>query len=121
MARKKKLPAAPAAPAKARGKVAQVSELKAGLSAYLAQVKRGEEVLVTERGTAIAKLVPVRRDRPQGVDEAEWARLLEMERRGLVRIGTGKLPDGFFDRPRPKVPDGWLEEWLEWERGEGAR
>lgn len=102
-------------------KVAKVSELKARLSGYLAQVKRGEEVLVTERGKAIAKIVPVHRERPANVDEAEWERLLEMERQGRIRIGTGKLPVGFWDWQRPKVPDGWLEDWLEWERGEDAR
>ena len=35
-----------------------VSELKAGLSAYLARVKRGEEIVVTERGEPIARIVP---------------------------------------------------------------
>jgi hypothetical protein len=28
--------------------------------------------------------------------------LRELERKGLVRIGTMKLPKGFFDAPRPK-------------------
>ncbi len=36
----------------------KVSEVKARLSAYLAEVKRGETITVCERQTAIARLVP---------------------------------------------------------------
>jgi prevent-host-death family protein len=39
-------------------KKAMVSELKSRLSAYLAEVKRGDEVIVCERQTPIALLVP---------------------------------------------------------------
>ena len=38
---------------------ASVSQLKATLRACLAWVKAGEEVVVTERGTPIAKIVPL--------------------------------------------------------------
>jgi prevent-host-death family protein len=38
---------------------AKVSELKARLSAYLADVRAGNEVLVCDRATPIARLVPV--------------------------------------------------------------
>ena len=40
-------------------KQARVSELKARLSAYLADVRNGETVLVCDRRTPIARLVPV--------------------------------------------------------------
>jgi len=39
-------------------KSAKVSELKARLSAYLAAVREGEEVVVFDRKTPIARLVP---------------------------------------------------------------
>ena len=39
-------------------KRAKVSEVKARLSSYLAEVKRGETITVCERQTAIARLVP---------------------------------------------------------------
>jgi len=97
-------------------KPAKVSELKAGLSKYLARVKRGEEVVVTERGRAIAKLVPIPPD-----EDPEMERMRDLERRGIVRIGFGGWPAGFWDWERPKVPEGWLEDWLEWERGGGDR
>jgi len=80
---------------------AAVSKLKATLSEHLARVKAGEEVIVTERGKPIAKIVPI------GRGEAEVpAHLLELARAGLIRLGTGKLPKGFWKLPRPAVPGG---------------
>jgi prevent-host-death family protein len=40
---------------------AGVAELKARLSSYLEQVKAGNEVLITDRGIPIARLVPLER------------------------------------------------------------
>ena len=39
-------------------KTANIAQLKNGLSAYLAEVKRGGEVLVSERNVPFAKIVP---------------------------------------------------------------
>jgi len=90
-------------------RTAQVSELKAGLSAYLAWVKSGEEVIVTDRGTPVAKLVPI----PRTADH-EMERLRDMERRGLIKLGTGTIPPGFWDMPMPDDPgDGVLKALLE--------
>ena len=44
-------------------KTAKVSELKAKLSAYLADVRRGDSVVVYDRRTPIARLVPIQEDR----------------------------------------------------------
>ena len=52
------------------GQVVKVSELKARLSGYLAQVRRGETVTVCDRRTPIAKLVPFDDD-PGGVEVRE--------------------------------------------------
>jgi prevent-host-death family protein len=41
---------------------AKVSELKAKLSAYLAEVRRGGTVVVYDRTTPIARLVPFQKD-----------------------------------------------------------
>ena len=71
-------------------KTAAVAELKASLSRFLAGVKAGEEVLVTQRGKPIAKIVPIRTPR----DEEE-RRLRRMEVQGLIRLGSGKLPKSF--------------------------
>lgn len=72
-------------------KTAAVSQLKASLSGYLAAVQAGEEVLVTDRGTPIAKLVPI----DKGASDIP-SRLAGLEKAGLVRIGGGLSPD-FWD------------------------
>jgi prevent-host-death family protein len=95
--------------APAAGRTAQVSELKAGLSAYLARVKTGEEIIVTERGRPVARLVPI----PRTADH-ELERLRDMERRGLIKLGTGTIPPEFWNMPRPEDPgDGVLKALLE--------
>jgi len=56
-------------------KTATISRLKASLSEYLVKVRAGEELIVTDRGRPVAKIVPLKRD-----DLAIPARLLQMER-----------------------------------------
>ena len=95
-----------------------VADLKARLSEYLSRVKAGEEVLVTDRGRPVARLVPV--DTGADLDdEAETARLRAMEREGLVRVGSGRLPEGFFEKERPADPGGLLREAALEERERG--
>jgi prevent-host-death family protein len=91
-------------PGPAAQRTAQVSELKAGLSAYLARVKAGEEVVVTDRGTPVARLVPV--GHPVG-HHAEWAsvRALEVQGRVVVR-GEGRVPKRFWELALPELPTG---------------
>lgn len=75
---------------------AAVSELKASVSEYLAKVKSGEEVLVTDRGVPIAKIVPLHR-----TEGASSARMSQLERAGLIKIGTGTITSDFWSVPRP--------------------
>lgn len=82
-------------------KTATVSRLKASLSEYLASVRAGEELIVTDRGKPVAKIVPLRRE-----DLEIPPHLLALERAGGVKIGSGKLPEGFLDSPRPKDRQG---------------
>ncbi len=95
-------------------KTTAVADLKASLSRYLARVKAGEEVLVTERGKPIAKIVPLTRE-----DTDLPSHLLELERAGVLRLGSGKLPKGFWKAPRPKDPKGRALKSLLAEREEG--
>ena len=94
-------------------RTAAVAELKAQLSRYLSRVKAGEEILVTERGAPIARLVPVE----HGGDEQE--RMRDLERRGLVRVGSGKLPRSFWKLPRARDEHGSVRKAVAEERGEG--
>ncbi len=93
--------------------VATVSKLKASLSDYLRRVKAGEEVLVSERGRPVAKLVPI------SGSEALPPHLAEMARHGLVRIGSGRLPKRFWDLPRPRDPKGRVRSAVLEERDRG--
>ena len=98
------------------GRVAKISELKAGLSAYLARVKQGEEVLVTERGRTIAKIVPVP---PAALGEEEHIR--ELERRGIALPPqrAGGVPPEYWALELPKDPEGLVLKALLDEREEG--
>jgi prevent-host-death family protein len=96
-------------------KTAPVSQLKARLSEYLDQVKAGAEVLITDRGKTVARLVPV------AGNETMKTSLAKMEREGLIRSGTGKLPPDFFDMPQPSDTRSLLREGLLEERSAGDR
>ena len=101
---------------------ATISEVKDGMSAYLRRVKSGESVLVMERRTPIARIVPVGLDAEggrgaDGVDgEAKAARL---ERAGIVvRRGPGSPLDVLG--PPLRTGAGVLEALLD-ERSEESR
>lgn len=95
-------------------KIAAVSELKARLSKYLNRVKAGEEVLITDRGNPVARLLPISRVRP--VRET----MASMEKRGLIRLGSGKLPKNFWTTPKAEDSEGLVLRALLEER-EGGR
>jgi prevent-host-death family protein len=97
---------------------AGVAALKASLSEYLKRVKAGEEVVVTERGRPIARLVPV--PRVSGPTEAEME---EMVAAGLIRPPERELDAAFeaefWSMPMPDDPDGLVLQALLDERAEG--
>lgn len=62
--------------------VASISELKANLSRYVDEVRRGGEVQVLDRGMPVARLVPA----GAGNDPKALERLVS---RGLIRPGKG--------------------------------
>jgi prevent-host-death family protein len=92
-----------------------IADLKARLSEYLARVQAGEEIVVADRGRPVARLVP-----PMWTDaSAENARLLDMQRRGLIRLGTGVLPDEIWEKELPEDPHAMVRAALEADRDEG--
>ncbi len=74
---------------------ASISELKARLSAYIDIVRDGDEVLVTDRGRPIARLMPIR-----AADQEEGRREM-LVRSGRLRGPTTTLAHDFFARARP--------------------
>ena len=92
---------------------ATVSRPKASLSEYLRAVKAGEEVLVTERGRPIAKLTPA------GSSANLPQHLAEMEKQGLIKVGSAKLSKDFWTLPRQTNSKGLVLRSLLQEREEG--
>jgi prevent-host-death family protein len=93
---------------------AGVAELKARLSRYLEQVKAGHEVLVTDRGQPVAKIVPI------GPEERRGARRGRLVRQGALVPGRGRIRASLLRPPRGDAAKGRavLDALLE-ERSEG--
>lgn len=94
---------------------AAISRLKASLSEYLDVVRAGEEVLVTDRGKPIARIVPV-----PGGRGPNAARMKEMAAAGILRLGKGNVSKGFWSIRRPADPGGLALRAMQDER-EGGR
>jgi antitoxin (DNA-binding transcriptional repressor) of toxin-antitoxin stability system len=91
-------------------KKARIAQLKDQLSRYLDHVRSGETVLVFDRDRPIARLVPLARAPAEaGVDEG---RLDRLERAGLIRRGTGGLPEWLGKRKPPRLRGSVLKDLL---------
>ena len=75
-----------------------VSQLKTSLSAYLRRVKAGEEIVITEHGRPVARLLPLAG--PALVPE----HVTDLVARGLLKRGDKPLPPDFWDLPRAADP-----------------
>lgn len=96
-------------------KVAAISKLKVTISEYIGFVKAGEEVLVTERGKAVARIVPVEKATKT---DAHYAALV---RRGILKPGKGPVDlQAIRDLPISRVPDGTIIRVLNEDREESA-
>ena len=94
-------------------KTAAVSKLKAHLSDYLNQVKAGSEILITDHGKPVARIVPLSRQKNPRES------LAKIEKQGLIKLGSGKLPKNFWTIPKPEDPKGLIRSALLEEREEG--
>ena len=79
-------------------KSVNVAELRNRLSHYLRLVRRGEPLLVRDRDRVIARIEPAGEERAGRGDE----RLAELERRGVLRRGRGRIDRELLAR-RPRV------------------
>ena len=94
---------------------AKISEVKNHLSRYLALVRRGEVVRILDRDRPVAQIVPIAEPatgRPVGAEA-----LAEMERKGLIRRGSGQLDPEILRKDPPGKPCGVLEALLEEREG----
>jgi prevent-host-death family protein len=84
-------------------KTATIAYARNNLSALLRRVKRGETITILERTTPIARLEPI-----PSTGDVDWDRKLDdLERRGIIRRGSGKVPDWILKEPPPKPRRGF--------------
>lgn len=93
-------------------KTVNIARLKSRLSLYLNEVKRGREILVRDRHTPVARIVPVLRNADSD-DE-----LLALAGEGKIRLGGPPLDERFWQLPAPRVPADALKRVLKRERDE---
>jgi prevent-host-death family protein len=62
-----------------------IAQLKARLSEYIRHVKSGHEVVITDRGAAVARLVPL------DPSERRATRRDRLARSGVIKSGRGRL------------------------------
>jgi prevent-host-death family protein len=79
--------------------VATVTEAKNRLSALLDRVRAGETVLIVDRGVPVARLESAVATEPDELD----GRLARLERAGLIRRGTGRLPGEIIEKTPPAL------------------
>jgi len=91
---------------------ANLSDAKNRLSELVERVRSGDRVRILVRGVPVADLVPVQGD--AGGDD----RLADLERRGVIRRGTGVIP-ALLREPGPAVGGTPLSDLLLAERDEG--
>jgi len=90
-----------------------VRELKNRLSEYLRMVRRGEAILVTDRGEPVAEL----RQPSSAFHTAAYPELERRARVGKVRLGAPNRSDLYPSLPSP-LPPGTARRLLDEERGE---
>ncbi|HKM68405.1 MAG TPA: type II toxin-antitoxin system prevent-host-death family antitoxin [Candidatus Acidoferrum sp.] len=73
-------------------------EFKNRFGRYLAAVKKGHSILITDRGRPVAKVSPP--DAEETPTDSIQARLRELEAQGLIRLA--KLPLGPFKAVRTR-------------------
>jgi len=95
-------------------RTAKISELKAKLSAHIQYVKNGEEVLVLDRDTPVARLVPA------APIENEDARMKRLIAKGIVTPPKMRRPEGFRlpEPPGPMISQEVMDQFWEEERAD---
>jgi len=91
-------------------KTVNVAELKDRLSYYLNEVKAGQEIVIRDRNTPIARVIPIHRD--ANVDDE----ILALAAEGKVRLAETTLDESFWNLPAPRVSPKALKNALEAER-----
>ena len=92
-------------------KRAKISQLRDRLSEFLDHVRAGGHVLVLDRDRPIAEIIPVRN--AGGGSSPDGERLAILEREGIVRGPSSRLPRELLDDTPPGKGAGVLAALLE--------
>ena len=95
-------------------KKAKISDLKNNLSRYLDLVRKGETVEILDRDIPIAVIVSI----SEVEGKARDARILDLERKGVLRVGDSSLLRSLQKNRPPGKETGALKALLQ-EREEG--
>jgi prevent-host-death family protein len=88
---------------------ASITEAKNNLSKLIRKVRHGQSILILDRNVPVARLEPL----AAGSRDSDEAKIAELERHGLLKRGTGKLPKDFFNLPRLKFKKSLVEAVLD--------
>ena len=95
-------------------KTVGVRELKNRLSEFLREVRRGESVLVTDRGEVVAEFSPPRHG---SIDPRVPSALLALSKRGLITLGIPGDDMRYQALPRSRRSRRTAAQLLDEERG----
>lgn len=92
------------------GTEVNIAQLKARLSEYLRAVRQGNEVVIKDRETPVAKLVPYEAPRTRLVTIPPTTPLDHVDR--LPGIRPKKLKPGDLERAIRKEKQEWIDRWM---------
>jgi len=87
-------------------KKAKIAELRNGLSRYLDHVRAGGSVIVYDRDTPIAEIVPLKKNKAISKQDRDEERLARLEAKGAIRRGTGDFAAWLKTHKPIKFPGG---------------
>ncbi len=92
-----------------------IRTLKDKLSAYLRDVRRGDVVLITDRGEVVAELRrPLSSAQAMDVAAEREQRLAEQ---GVLKLGLPNSPEAYLREPTKGINPDAIDEALNWTRG----
>ena len=81
-------------------------ELKSRLSEYLRLVRKGELILITDRGEVVA--AELRQPGALAPGEVPYPKLVELATEGRARLGAPNRPE-LYPRLKPVLPEGMAD------------
>lgn len=88
-----------------------IADLKNNLSRYIDQVKSGESILVLDRNQPVAQIIPLQPAQRGAPSNRE--KIASLERKGLIRRGSGDPKKSLAKRRLTRVSGSVLKDLLD--------